>query len=74
MAIEVWGRREGMRRTGRGRGEGAKGMGTEVGGEAYRRNGDGCEGKWVANYVAHVDAATAVLPRVLHFAQRRGME
>lgn len=39
-----------------------------VGGEAYRRNGDGCECKGVANYVAHVDATATVLPRVLHFA------
>lgn len=43
-------------------------------GQAYCRNRNGCEGKRVADYVAHVDAAATVLPRVLHFAQGRGME
>lgn len=39
----------------------------ETGLFAYRRNGDSCESKWIANDVAHVDTATTVLPGVFHF-------
>lgn len=34
---------------------------------AYRRNGDSCESKWIANDVAHADTAATVLSGVFHF-------
>lgn len=35
---------------------------------AYRGDGNGSKSEWIAYYVTDVDASTAVLPVVLHFA------